>query len=36
MYKCEILADSLSPQRDRLTTMKITFPRFILAEFNIF
>jgi len=34
MYKAEILADSLSPQGDRLTTMKITFPRFILAEFN--
>lgn len=34
MYKCEILADSLSPDGHRLTTMKITFPRFILAEFN--
>lgn len=34
MYKAEILADSLSPQGHRLTTMKITFPRFILAEFN--
>lgn len=34
MYKAEILADSLSPQGDRLITMKITFPRFILAEFN--
>jgi thymidylate synthase ThyX len=34
MYKAEILADSLSPQGSRLTTMKITFPRFILAEFN--
>lgn len=33
-FKCEILADSMSPQGDRLTTMKITFPRFILAEFN--
>lgn len=33
-FKCEILADSLSPQGQRLTTMKITFPRFILAEFN--
>lgn len=34
MFNCEILADSLSPQGQRLTTMKITFPRFILAEFN--
>lgn len=34
MYKAEILADSLSPQGNRLTTMKITFPRIILAEFN--
>jgi hypothetical protein len=34
MYKCEILADSKNPQGDRITTMKITFPRFILAEFN--
>lgn len=34
MYKAEILADSLSPQGNRLITMKITFPRFILAEFN--
>jgi thymidylate synthase ThyX len=34
MYKAEILADSLNPQGDRLTTMKITFPRFILAEMN--
>lgn len=33
-YKCEILADSKNPQGDRITTMKITFPRFILAEFN--
>ncbi len=33
-YKCEILADSINPKGDRLTTMKITFPRFILAEMN--
>ena len=33
-YKCEILADSLSPQGNRLTTMKITFPRMVLAEMN--
>ncbi len=34
MYKAEILADSLSPQGDRLVTMKVTFPRIVLAEFN--
>ena len=32
MYKCEILADSVSPQGDRLTTFKITYPRIIHAE----
>lgn len=32
--QAEIVADSLSPQGDRLTTMLITFPRFILAELN--
>lgn len=34
MYKCEILADSLNPFGDRLTTFKITFPRIVLSEFN--
>jgi len=34
MYKAEILADSINPQGDRITTMKITFPRIMLAEFN--
>lgn len=33
-FNCEIIADSVNPQGDRITTMKITFPRFILAEFN--
>lgn len=33
-YHAKILADSLSPEGVRLTTMQITFPRFILAEFN--
>jgi thymidylate synthase ThyX len=33
-FKAEILADSKNPQGDRITTMKVTFPRFILAEFN--
>ena len=34
MYKCEILADSIAAHRIRLTTFEVTFPRFILAEFN--
>lgn len=34
MFKAEIVADSISPQGDRLTTLLITFPRFILAEIN--
>lgn len=33
-YECKILADSISPSGVRLTTMQVTFPRFILAEFN--
>lgn len=33
-YNCEIIADSKNPQGDRITTMKITFPRFVLAELN--
>lgn len=33
-YECIILADSLSPGGVRLTTFQVTFPRFILAEFN--
>ena len=31
-YKCEILADSLSPQGHRLVTFKVTYPRIIHAE----
>ena len=34
MIKAEIVADSLSPQGDRLTSLLITFPRIILAEIN--
>lgn len=34
MIKAEIVADSLSPQGDRLTSLLITFPRMILAEIN--
>lgn len=29
-----VVADSKNPQGDRITTMMITFPRFILAELN--
>jgi hypothetical protein len=32
--EAKIIADSLSPQGDRLTTFVVTFPRIILAEFN--
>ena len=32
-YKCEIIADSLSPQNHRLTTFKVTYPRIIHSEF---
>lgn len=34
MYRADILADSISPSGSRLTTMKITFPRIMLAEMN--
>lgn len=34
MYKAEILLDSLSSDDIRLTTFEVSFPRFILAEFN--
>jgi thymidylate synthase ThyX len=33
-YRARVLADSLGPARCRLVTMELTFPRFILAEFN--
>lgn len=33
-YAAKILADSVSPEACRLTTFEITFPRFVLAEFN--
>lgn len=33
-YSAKILADSLNPVGVRLTTLEVTFPRFILAEFN--
>lgn len=31
-YNCEILADNLSPQGERLTTFKLTYPRIVHAE----
>lgn len=34
MIKAQIVADSLSPQRDRLISVLATFPRIILAEVN--
>jgi hypothetical protein len=33
-YCAQILADSLSPAGQRLTTLEVTFPRMVLAEFN--
>ncbi len=33
-YSAKILADSLSPLGDRLTSFEITFPRIVLSEFN--
>ncbi len=34
MYNTEILLDSINPAGSRLTTLRVTMPRFILAEFN--
>lgn len=34
MIQAKVIADSKSPQGKRLTTMVVTFPRFILAELN--
>jgi len=34
MYEAKILADSISTAGHRLTTMQVTFPRIVLAEFN--
>lgn len=33
-YAARVIADSISPDRVRLTTMEVTFPRIVLAEFN--
>ena len=32
--KAEIVADSINPTGDGLTTYLLTFPKFILAELN--
>ncbi len=34
MIQAKIIADSINPQGDRLTTFIVTFPRIILSEFN--
>jgi thymidylate synthase ThyX len=34
MYAAKVLADSVSPCGVRLTTLQVTFPRIVLAEFN--
>lgn len=33
-FEAKVLADSVSPAGQRLTTLEATFPRFVLAEFN--
>jgi thymidylate synthase ThyX len=33
-YSARVLLDSIGPQGVRLTTLEVTFPRFVLAEFN--
>lgn len=33
-YAAKVLRDSVSPDGVRLTTMEVTFPRIVLAEFN--
>ncbi len=33
-YQAEVVADSISPYGVRLSTLVVTFPRFVLAEFN--
>lgn len=33
-YEAKIICDSVSPSLVRLTTMQVTFPRIVLAEFN--
>lgn len=33
-YSAKVLRDSISPEGVRLTTLEVTFPRIVLAEFN--
>lgn len=33
-FEAKVVADSISEANDRLTTMEVTFPRMVLAEFN--
>lgn len=33
-FSAQVLLDSISPQGVRLTTLEVTFPRFVLSEFN--
>lgn len=33
-FNAKVLADSISPEGARLTTLEVTFPRLVLAEFN--
>ena len=33
-FNARVLADSVSPDNVRLTTLEVTFPRIVLAEFN--
>lgn len=33
-FEAKVLADSVSPAGHRLTTLEVTFPRFVLSEFN--
>ena len=33
-YEAQVLADSISPANHRVTSLQVTMPRFILAEFN--
>ena len=34
LIKARVIADSISPSGERMTTMEIEYPRFILAELN--
>lgn len=33
-YDCKVIADSVNQDEDRLITWSVTFPRYVLAEFN--